>query len=87
MKQSKIDCHLPISQRQAIIKLIGKKDRDKRFVKTWRPILLLNVDTKIFSKSLAEKLKHGIPELISSNQTVYVKYWFDYFMLIYKWKW
>ena len=31
LKQSKIDGQLPISQRQAIIKLITKKDRDKRF--------------------------------------------------------
>ena len=50
LKQSKIDGHLSISQRQAIIKLMVKKDRDKRFVKNWRPILLLNFDTKILSK-------------------------------------
>ena len=73
LKQSKIDGHLSISQKQAIIKLIVKKDRYKRFVKNWRPVSLLNVDTKILSKSLAEKLKHVLPELISSNQTAYVK--------------
>ena len=50
-----------------------KKDRDKRFVKNWEPVSLLNVDTKILSKSLAEKLKHVVLELISSNQTVDVK--------------
>ena len=60
-------------KRQTVIKLIVKKDRDKRFVKNWRPISLLNVDTKILSKSLAEKLKNVLPELISSNQTAYVK--------------
>ena len=73
MKQSKIDGHLSISQRQAIIKQIAKKVRDKRFVKNCRPFSLLNVDTKILSKSLAEKLKHVLPELISSNQTAYDK--------------
>ena len=73
MKQSKIEGTLSISQRQAVIKLIVKKDRDKRFVKNWRPISLLNVDTKILSKSLAEKLKSALPELISSNQVAYVK--------------
>ena len=31
--------HLSISQRQAIIKLIEKKDRDKRFMKTGDPFL------------------------------------------------
>ena len=35
LKQSKIDSNLSISQRQAIIKLIAKRDRDKRFVKNW----------------------------------------------------
>ena len=73
LKQSKIDGNLSISQRQAVIKLIAKKDRDKRFVKNWRPISLLSVDTKILSKSLAEKLNNVLPELMSSNQTAYVK--------------
>ena len=73
MEQSKIDGQLSISQRQAIIEPIAKKDRDKRFVKNWRPITLLNVDTKILSKSLAEKRKHTLPELIPSNQTAFVK--------------
>ena len=73
LKQSKIEGNLSISQRQAVIKLIVKKDRGKRFVKNWRPISLLNVDTKILSKSLAEKLKSALPELISSNQTAYVQ--------------
>ena len=73
LKQSKIEGNLSISQRQPVIKLIAKKDWDKRFVKNWRPISLLNVYTKIFSKSLAEKLKNVLPELISFNQTDYVK--------------
>ena len=50
-----------------------KKDRDKRFVKNWRPILLLNVETKIISTLLAEKLNHVLPEIIPSNQIAYVK--------------
>ena len=72
MKQSKIESNLSIFQRQAVIKLIAKKDSDKRFVENWRPISLLNVGTKILSKSLAEKLKNVLPELICSNQTSYV---------------
>ena len=50
LKQSKVDGRLIISQGQAIIKLILKKDRGKRFVKNRRRISLLNVDIKIFSK-------------------------------------
>ena len=72
MKQSKIDDHLSISQGQAIIKLILKKDKEKGFVKNLRPTSLLNVLIKILSISLAEKLKH--PFLItSSNQAAYVE--------------
>ena len=61
------------SRRQAIIKLIEKKDRDKTFIKNWRHISLLNVDLKIISKALSEKLKKVLPDLISSQQTAYVK--------------
>ena len=60
-------------KKKVIIKLIAKKDRDKRFVKNWQPISLLNADTKILSKSLVEKLKNALPELISSNQIAYIK--------------
>ena len=48
---------LNISQRQAIIKLIGKKERDKRFVKNWHLISLLNVDYQIIATALATSLK------------------------------
>ena len=64
---------LSISERQAVIKLIEKKDRDKRYIKNWRPISLLNVDTKILSKAISNKLKTALPTLISSQQTAYVK--------------
>ena len=70
LKQAKEKGQLSISQRQAI-KLIEKKDRDKKYVKNWRPMSLLNVDTKIISKALSAKLKKDLPTIISSNQTAY----------------
>ena len=60
--------NLSTSQRKAIIRLIQKKDRDKRFIQNWRPIFLLNVDLKILSKALSKKLKKVPPDLISSQQ-------------------
>ena len=64
---------LSTSQRQAVIKLIEKKDRDKRLIQNWRPISLLNIDSKLITKALAARLKNVLPTLISSNQTAYVK--------------
>ena len=43
---------LTIFQRQAVIKLIEKNDEDKRYIKNWKPISLLNVDTSILSKAI-----------------------------------
>ena len=60
------------SQKQATIKLIEKKDRDKKLIKNWRPISLLNIDTKLISKVLAGRLKNVLPSLITSHQTAYV---------------
>ena len=59
-------------QSQAVIKLIQKKERDKHFIKNWRPISLLNVDYKIIAKALATRLKETLPKLISFQQTAYV---------------
>ena len=64
---------LSLSQIQAVIKLIEKNDRDKRYIKNWRPISLLNVDTKILSNAFSKKLETVLPTLISSQQTVSVK--------------
>ena len=64
---------LSISQKQAIIKLIEKKDKDKRYIKNWRPISLLNVDTKLISKTFASRPKDVLPSLISHQQTAYAK--------------
>ena len=56
---------LSTSQRQVIITLIEKKGRDRRLVKNWRPISLMNVDTKIASKVLALRMKKVIANLIN----------------------
>ena len=48
---------LSTSQKQAVIKLIEKKDKDKKLIKNWKPISLLNVNTKLISKVLARDFK------------------------------
>ena len=64
---------LSSSQKQAIIKLLEKREKDKRFIENWRPISLLNVDTKIISKALACRFLPVLPSIISPDQTAYVK--------------
>ncbi|MCP3888847.1 MAG: hypothetical protein GY702_08215 [Desulfobulbaceae bacterium] len=64
---------LTTSQKQAIIKLLEKKGKDRTYIKNWRPISLLNVDYKIISKALAIKLKKVLPSIISVNQSGYVE--------------
>ena len=50
------------SQKQAMITLLEKKYKDRRFIKNWRPISLIKVDVKIASKTIA-----------SSNQNNFIK--------------
>ena len=45
------------SQREAVVTLILKKDHDRCDLKNWRPISLLNMDAKITSKVIAERIK------------------------------
>ena len=61
------------SQKEAIITLIEKKDKDKRDLSHWRPISLINVDVKIGSKAIAKRLEKVLPNIIHYNQCAYVK--------------
>ncbi len=59
---------LPYSQYLAVIVLLFKKG-DREDLRNWRPISLLNTDTKILSKVLAERLKKVLPQIIHVDQT------------------
>ena len=63
---------LSYSQYLAVIVLLYKKGAREN-IKNWRPISLLNVDYKILSKVLAERLKEVLPEIIHQDQKGCVK--------------
>ena len=72
LNQAKVGKKLVTSQRQAVIKLLEKKNKDKRLISNWRTVALLNVDYKIISKVFASRLKKVLPNLLSSQQTAYI---------------
>ena len=61
------------SQKQAVITLIEKKDKDRRWIKNWRTISLVNVDVKIGSKAIAKRLENVLPHIIHDDQNAFVK--------------
>lgn len=64
---------LPVSLREANISLILKKGKHPENCASYRPISLLNVDLKIFSKILATRLESVLPLLINEDQTGFIK--------------
>ena len=61
------------SQRQAIITLVQKPGKDHTFIKSWRPISLLNVDLKILSKILAKRIQNALCKIIGPEQNAFIK--------------
>ena len=60
---------LSISQKQGVINLIPKKEKDPLYLKNWRPLSLLNSDYKIIAKIIATRIKLYLADIIHSNQT------------------
>ena len=56
------------TQKQGIISLIPKGDKPREYIKNWRPISLINVDCKLLSGVLAQRLKSVIPKIIGNEQ-------------------
>ena len=65
--------HLTDLQKQSIITILPKTDKDTLFLENWRPISLLNVDYKISTKSIANRIKKVISSIISNAQTGFIK--------------
>ena len=64
---------LTTSQKQNVIRIIPKKDKDKTQIKNWRPLTLGQCDAKIDSKTLADMMIEAMSDLIHPNQIAYIK--------------
>ena len=64
---------LSISQRCRIVSLMPKKNKDKSLLENLRPISLLNINYKIFTKSITNRLENVLLKIINPNQTGYIK--------------
>ena len=60
---------LSVSFKQGIITCNPKEDKNKMYLKSWRPISLFNVAYKITSASIAGRLKHVLDSIISEDQS------------------
>ena len=70
--------HLSEFQSQGIITCLPKESKDRRYIKNWRPISLLNVDYKIGASVVANRFKKVLPSVISDTQKGFFKrqiYW------------
>ena len=61
--------NMSITQRQGIITCIPKGDKQKQYLKNWRPITLLNITYKIASGCIAQRIKSVLDYIINEDQT------------------
>ena len=60
-------------QKQGIITLLPKENKDLLNISNWRPISLLNVDYKIATKAISNRIKTILPSVISATQSGFMK--------------
>ena len=58
--------------RMGIVTLLEKKGKDRLDIANWRPITLLNIDYKLLTKALGQRLKIVLPSLIKKDQNGFI---------------
>ena len=59
--------NLSVTQKQGVITCLQKQDKNRNFLKNWRPISLLNVIYKLASLVIANRIKTQLSSLIHED--------------------
>ena len=63
---------LSVAQKQGIITCLPKQDKNRVFLKNWRPIYILNVIYKLASSVIANRIKTQLSSLIHEGQKGFI---------------
>ena len=63
---------LPDTMCEALVVMIPKAGKDPKLVSSYRPLSMLNIDTKIFCGVLASRLLRFIPKLVHPDQNGFI---------------
>ena len=63
---------LSVTQKQGIITCLPKQDKNRVFLKNWRPISLLNVIYKLASSVIANRIKTQLSNVIHEDQKGFI---------------
>ena len=64
---------LSVTQKQGIITCIPKENKEKKYLKNWRPITLLNISYKIAAGCIANRIKSVLSDIINECQKGFLK--------------
>ena len=63
---------LSVTQKQGVITCLPKPDKNRNFLKNWRPISLLNVVYKLASSVIANRIKTVLESLVHEDQKGFI---------------
>ena len=72
-REAILDKKLHLSARRGVISLPKKIGRNPLYLNNWRPLTLLNVDYKLFSKVIAMRLNTVMSDIIDPMQSGFMK--------------
>ena len=64
---------ITIDEGRGIISLMDKPGKGMLYLANWRPLMMINMDVKLYSKILANRLYRVLPSIIHNDQSGFLK--------------